>query len=40
MSYLYTFFFGDTSTGQTPPQIFTCDTSNDAVSRKDVPSGG
>jgi len=33
-------FFRNSPTGQTLRQIFACDGSNDAVSRKDVPFGG
>jgi len=33
-------FFRNSPTGQTLWQIFACDGSNDAVSRKDVPFGG
>jgi len=38
--YPYTFFFTDSTTGQTLWSIFARDGSNDAVSRKDVPLGG
>jgi len=34
------FFFTDSPTGQTLWRIFARDSSNDAVSRKDVPFGG
>jgi len=33
-------FFRNSPTGQTLRQIFACNGSNDAVSRKDVPFGG
>ena len=33
-------FLVNSPTGQTLRQIFACDGSNDAVSRKDVPFGG
>jgi len=38
--YLYTHFFRNSPTGQTPSRIFARDGSNDAVSRKGVPFEG
>jgi len=38
--FIYTFFFSGTRTDQTSGVIFTCDSSKDVKSRKDVPFGG
>jgi len=39
-SFIYLYLFFDQPTGQTCGWIFTCDSSKDVKSRKDVPFGG
>jgi len=39
-SFIYLYLFFDQLTGQTCGWIFTCDSSKDVKSRKDVPFGG